>query len=88
MTEITSTKNFSQIQWDSDGMLWVREEIVVTGGGVELARTYLRTSYAPGDNIPADAPQQLKDLIPIAWTPEVVAARKAKAAPKQQPEEE
>ena len=41
---LTSTRNFSQIQWDSDGMLWVREEVVVTEGGTELARTFVRTS--------------------------------------------
>ena len=84
---LTSTRNFSQIQWDSDGMLWVREEVVVTEGGTELARTFVRTSYTPGDTIPDDAPQQLKDLVPIAWTPEVISAYEAKTAPTPQPEE-
>jgi hypothetical protein len=83
---MTSTKTFDNVQWDADGMLWVRESVVVEDGGREIARTFLRTSYAPGDNIPDDAPPQVTLVAAIAWTPAVVAAHRAKQQTVNEPE--
>ena len=75
-----TVKEFASIQLDRYGCLWVSESIVVTDGNAEIARTILRTSYAPGEDIPPDAPPQVSTMAAIAWTPEVVAAYKAKQA--------
>jgi hypothetical protein len=85
---MTSTKNFDSIQWDADGMLWVREVVVVTDGPTEVARTFLRTSYAPGDALPDEAPAVVKAAAALAWTPEVIADYAAKRATPDGPEPE
>ena len=75
---LKSTKTCDSIQWDDDGMIWAREVTVVEEGGQEIARSFRRLSYAPGDTIPADAPAKVRQVAAIAWTPEVLAAHEAK----------
>jgi hypothetical protein len=77
---MTTTKEFDSIRWDADGMIWVREAIVVTDGTTEVARTFVRTSYAPGDALPDGVPAAVRDVTALAWTPEVVADYEAKRA--------
>ena len=78
---LSTNKTFSSIQWDADGNLWVRENVHVLDGNTEISRTFLRTSYAPGSEIPADAPSQVRAVAALAWTPEVLAAYQAKHQP-------
>ena len=71
---LQSTRSLDSVQWDSEGIIWVKEIISVTEDGVVVAETFVRTSYAPGSQIPANAPDQVKKMAAIAWTPDVIAA--------------
>ncbi len=77
---LTSTKTCDSIQWDNDGYIYAREVTVVEEGGQEIARSFRRLSFAPGADIPADAPAKVKQVAAIAWTPEVLAAHASKLA--------
>jgi hypothetical protein len=76
---IETTKEFDSLQLAADGTIYVCEFVVVRDGGAELARSILRTSYAPGSELPSDAPALARSLADLAWTPEVLAKAKAAA---------
>jgi len=44
--------------------------------GIEIARSYHRTVYCPGDDI-SEAPQEVKDVAGVLWTTAVIEAYKA-----------
>lgn len=82
---LKSTKTCDTVQWDEDGYIYAREVTVVEEGGQEIARSFRRLSYAPGADIPADAPNKVRAVAAIAWTPEVLAAHAAKLAASSKP---
>jgi hypothetical protein len=73
---------------DADGMMWACEVIVTTEDGTEVARSFIRTSYVPAETIPYDAPQMVRDVASVAWTPEVIAKYAEKSDSEETPEPE
>lgn len=61
------------------GTVCVRHCTTVSKDGVEVSRTYARQSFAPGSDV-SSLPQQTQDVCAATWTPEVVAAYRAKIA--------
>ena len=53
-----------------------RRADIISRDDVEIARSYHRTVYCPGDDI-SQAPQEVKDVAGALWTPEVIAAYEA-----------
>ena len=49
---------------------------IVEKDGVEMGKTYHRTSYAPGENVSAACPE-VQAVAAALWTTEVVAAYQA-----------
>ncbi len=47
-----------------------RRADIVSKDGTEIARSYHRTVYSPGDDI-SEAPQEVKDVAGALWTQEV-----------------
>ncbi len=47
-----------------------RRADIVSKDGTEVARSYHRTVYSPGDDI-SEAPQEVKDVASALWTQEV-----------------
>lgn len=74
---LTKTKSIDQITVDGNAIVMVRETIVIEEDGVELSRTYHRSSFNPGDDV-SSMPDNVQAICSAAWTPEVVAAYKAK----------
>ena len=65
--EITVTEN---------GLVFYREATRVFEDGVELSKTYHRSSLKPGQDI-SDVPAKVQAICNAAWTPEVIAAFQA-----------
>jgi hypothetical protein len=59
--------------------LQVREATTILRDGEEIARTYHRWSFAPGDDVSA-MPANVQAIARAAWTPEVVTAYQAHMA--------
>ncbi len=47
-----------------------RRADIISKDGTEVARSYHRTVYSPGDDI-SEAPQEVKDVAGALWTQEV-----------------
>ena len=61
----------------SDGTIQVRDEIIITEDGKELARSYHRSTLPPGAAVEQeDSRTQL--VAQAVWTPDVVSAYEAK----------
>ena len=56
-----------------------RDIISIVEDGKILTETYHRSSYMPGTDV-TNAHQMVKDHSAIAWTPDVIAATKARIA--------
>jgi DNA-binding transcriptional LysR family regulator len=65
--EITITEN---------GVVLYREATRILEDGVELSKTYHRSSLTPGQDI-SEAPANVQAICNAAWTPEVIAAFQA-----------
>lgn len=48
---------------------------IIKKDGVEVARSYHRTVYSPGDDV-SEAPQEVKDVAGALWTAELIEAYK------------
>ena len=53
-----------------------RRADIISKDGIEIARSYHRTVYCPGDDI-SEAPQEVKDVAGVLWTTAVIEAYKA-----------
>jgi archaellum component FlaF (FlaF/FlaG flagellin family) len=62
-----------QITVTENGIVLYREATRVFEDGVELSKTYHRSSLIPGQDISA-VPVNVQAICNAAWTPEVVAA--------------
>jgi hypothetical protein len=74
---LTKTKVLGTITILPDRSIQVRKDMVISEDGVELSRTYSRYVLAPGDDI-SRRDDLIKDLAVLLWTPEVLAAAKAR----------
>jgi hypothetical protein len=77
---LNKTIVFGSIEILQYRQMQVRQDTVIDEDGVELSRTYHRVVYAPGDDV-STKPSPIPELAALLWTPEVVAAFKAKFPP-------
>lgn len=68
-----------QITISQDGTVFVRNASTVTKDGVEVSKAYSRMTFSPDSNV-SQLPMNVQNICAAAWTPEVVAAYKAKIA--------
>ena len=73
---ITKDKVIDQITVTENGVVLYREATKIMEDGVELTKTYHRTSLYPGQDITGQ-PDNVVAHCNVAWTPDVVAAYKA-----------
>jgi len=59
-----------------------RRADIIFKDGVEFARSYHRTVYAPGDDV-SEAPQEVQDVAGVLWTQELIDAYLASIATQQ-----
>ena len=72
---LTETQAY-KIEVNEDMSLGVRRADIVLKDEVEIARSYHRSCFMPGDDVSAE-PQEVQDVAATVWTSEVIAAYKA-----------
>lgn len=72
---ITKETVVDQITVCENGIVLFREATRIMEDGVELTKTYHRSSLTPGQDL-TDVPQKVVAICNAAWTPEVIAAYK------------
>ena len=73
---LTKQIKIDEITVTESGVVLYREATSILEDGVELSKTYHRSSVAPGQDISA-VPANVQAICNAAWTPEVVAAYQA-----------
>jgi len=73
---LTKQVKIDQITVTENGIVLYREATSILEDGVELSKTYHRSSLTPGQDISA-VPANVQAICAVAWTPEVVAAYQA-----------
>ena len=68
-----------QITVTENGIILYREATKIIEDGVELTKTYHRSSLTPGQDLTGQ-PEKVVAIAQAAWTPEVVAAFEAQQA--------
>ncbi len=76
---LTKESKIDQITVTENGIVLYREATRVFEDGVELNKTYHRSSLTPGQNI-SGVPTKVQAICNVAWTPEVVAAYQAQVS--------
>jgi archaellum component FlaF (FlaF/FlaG flagellin family) len=70
---LTKSTVVDQITVTENGIVLFREATRILEDGVELSKTYHRSSLAPGQDI-SGVPANVQAICNAAWTAEVVAA--------------
>jgi hypothetical protein len=73
---LTKSVSVDQITVNENGIVLFREATRILEDGVELSKTYHRSSLTPGQDI-SGVPANVQAICNVAWTPEVVAAYQA-----------
>ena len=73
---LTKEVKVDQITVTENGIVLFREATRIFEDGVELSKTYHRSSLTPGQDI-SGVPANVQAICNAAWTPEVVAAFQA-----------
>jgi DNA-binding transcriptional LysR family regulator len=73
---LTKSVVIDQITVTETGIILYREATRILEDGVELTKTYHRSSLQPGQDISA-VPANVQAICNAAWTPEVIAAFQA-----------
>ena len=73
---LTKSIVVDQITVTENGIVLFREATRILENGVELSKTYHRSSLQPGQDISA-VPANVQSICNAAWTAEVVAAFRA-----------
>ena len=76
---IEKQKVIDQITVTENGIILYREATKIIEDGVELTKTYHRSSLTPGQDLTGQ-PEKVIAIAQTAWTPEVVAAFEAQRA--------
>lgn len=76
---LTETKTIDQITVTENGTVLVREATRVLRDDVQIAETYHRWSFTPGQDV-SDMPANVQSICKTAWTKDVIAAYKAQVA--------
>jgi hypothetical protein len=70
---LTESKEIDRVEIVGLGVLQVREATTIFKGEQEVARTFHRWVFAPGDDV-SFMPVKVQQFAAVAWTPEVIAA--------------
>ena len=70
---ITKQTVVDQITVTENGIVLYREATKIVEDGVELTKTYHRSSLTPGQDLTGQ-PEKVVAIAQAAWTPEVIAA--------------
>jgi hypothetical protein len=73
---LTKQTKVDQITVVENGIVLYREATSILEDGVELSKTYHRSSLTPGQDL-AGVPDNVVAICNAAWTPEVIAAYQA-----------
>ena len=73
---LTKQVNIDQITVTENGIILFREATRILEDGVELSKTYHRSSLTPGQDL-AGVPENVVAICNAAWTADVVAAYQA-----------
>jgi archaellum component FlaF (FlaF/FlaG flagellin family) len=76
---LTKESKIDQITVTENGIVLFREATRILEDGVELSKTYHRSSLTPGQDISA-APANVQAICNAAWTAEVVSAYQAQVS--------
>jgi archaellum component FlaF (FlaF/FlaG flagellin family) len=75
---LTKESKIDQITVTENGIVLFREATRILEDGVELSKTYHRSSLTPGQDI-SGVPANVQAICNAAWTAEVVAAYQSQA---------
>jgi DNA-binding transcriptional LysR family regulator len=78
---LDKTTNIDQITVTENGTVLYREATRILENGIELSKTYHRTSLTPASNL-TGVPDNVVAIANVAWTPEVIAAYQAQQEAK------
>jgi archaellum component FlaF (FlaF/FlaG flagellin family) len=70
---LTKESKIDQITVTENGIVLFREATRILEDGVELSKTYHRSSVMPGQDL-SGVPVNVQAICNAAWTPEVIAA--------------
>jgi len=76
---LTKSTFFNQITATENGIVLFREATRILEDGVELSKTYHRSSLTPGQDV-SSVPANVQAICNAAWTPEVVSAYQAQVS--------
>lgn len=76
---LTESKQVDKIEVINLGQISVREATTIMRDGEEIAKTYHRWTFAPGDDV-SFMPANVQAIAAVVWTPEVIAAYQARMA--------
>ena len=76
---LTKEKVIDQITITENGIILYREATRIMEDGVELSKTYHRSSLVPEADL-SSVPDNVADICNVVWTPEIISAYKAQAA--------
>ena len=84
---LTKTTVVDSITVTENGIVLYREATRIMEDGVELSKTYHRTSLTPGQDLTGQ-PANVTAICNAAWTTEVIDAYNAQVAAQQAPQGE
>lgn len=73
---LTKETKIDEITVTENGIVLYREATRILEDGVELSKTYHRSSLTPGQDL-AGVPDNIVAICNAAWTPKVIAAYQA-----------
>jgi hypothetical protein len=73
---LTENKAIDKIEIVGLGVLQVREATTIMRDGAQIAKTYHRWSFVPGDDVSA-MPSNVQAIAKAAWTQDVIEKYKA-----------
>lgn len=76
---LTKESKIDQITVTENGIILFREATRIIEDGVELSKTYHRSSLMPGQDI-SSVPANVQAICSAAWTPEVIATYQAQVS--------
>ena len=76
MSTFTETKVIDQITVTENGIVLYREATRILKDGVEVSKTFHRTSLTPGQDLTGQ-PDNVVAICNTAWTQEIIAAYQA-----------
>ena len=68
---LTEKTIIDRIEIESDGVVRVRYANIIERDGIEAAKTYLRETFVPGQDV-SHKEQQIRDICATTWTAQVI----------------